>query len=85
MAKETNMHKYVALMNELEDMIEDKSFQEGDRLPSIRALAIRFKVSKSTVIRALNELERRHLIYSVPKSGYYVVKKRISGPTPERL
>lgn len=27
------MHKYVALMNELEDMIEDKSFQEGDRLP----------------------------------------------------
>ncbi|TWJ91117.1 2-aminoadipate transaminase [Bacillus licheniformis] len=74
------MHKYVALMNELEDMIEDKSFQEGDRLPSIRALAIRFKVSKSTVIRALNELERRHLIYSVPKSGYYVVKKTNQRP-----
>ena len=69
------MHKYVALMNQLEDMIEDKSFQEGDRLPSIRALSVRFNVSKSTVIRAFNELERRHLIYSVPKSGYYVVKK----------
>lgn len=79
------MHKYVALMNELEDMIEDKSFQEGDRLPSIRELSVRFKVSKSTVIRAFSELERQHLIYSVPKSGYYVVKKRISDQIPERL
>ncbi len=76
------MHKYVALMNELEDMIEDKSFQEGDRLPSIRELSVRFKVSKSTVIRAFSELERQHLIYSVPKSGYYVVKKTNQRPNP---
>ncbi len=62
-------------MNELEALIEGRSFQEGDRLPSIRTLAENFRVSKSTVIRALGELEKRHIIYSVPKSGYYVVKK----------
>ncbi|WP_307893314.1 aminotransferase-like domain-containing protein [Bacillus swezeyi] len=69
------MQKYVELMNELEALIEGKSYQEGDRLPSIRTLAAQFCVSKSTAIRALSELEKRHLIYSVPKSGYYVVKK----------
>lgn len=69
------MRKYVELMNELEALIEGKSYQEGDRLPSIRTLAAQFCVSKSTAIRALSELEKRHLIYSVPKSGYYVVKK----------
>lgn len=62
-------------MNELEALIEGRSIQEGDRLPSIRTLAENFRVSKSTVIRALGELEKRHIIYSVPKSGYYVVKK----------
>ncbi|GIN69093.1 MULTISPECIES: PLP-dependent aminotransferase family protein [Bacillus] len=69
------MQKYVGLMNELEALIEGRSIQEGDRLPSIRTLAENFRVSKSTVIRALGELEKRHIIYSVPKSGYYVVKK----------
>lgn len=62
-------------MNKLESLIEERSFQEGDKLPSIRTLAGEFRVSKSTVIRALSELEKRHMIYSVPKSGYYVVKK----------
>ncbi|MFN2746579.1 MULTISPECIES: aminotransferase-like domain-containing protein [unclassified Bacillus (in: firmicutes)] len=69
------MQKYVELMNELEALIEGRSYQEGDRLPSIRTLAAQFGVSKSTAIRALGELEKRHLIFSVPKSGYYVVKK----------
>ncbi|KKB73622.1 MULTISPECIES: PLP-dependent aminotransferase family protein [Bacillus] len=69
------MQKYVGLMNKLESLIEERSFQEGDKLPSIRTLAGEFRVSKSTVIRALSELEKRHMIYSVPKSGYYVVKK----------
>ncbi|UOY87821.1 PLP-dependent aminotransferase family protein [Bacillus glycinifermentans] len=69
------MQKYVGLMNELEALIEERSFHEGDKLPSIRTLAGKFRVSKSTVIRALSELEKRHMIYPVPKSGYYVVKK----------
>lgn len=56
-------------------MMQSSAYQEGDRLPSIRQLSARYQVSKSTVIRALQELEKRHLIYSVPKSGYYIVKK----------
>ncbi|WP_289138962.1 PLP-dependent aminotransferase family protein [uncultured Brevibacillus sp.] len=70
------MHKYLHLQNELESLIEGITYQDGDKLPSIRDLAIRYECSKSTIIRTLEELEKRHLIYSVPKSGFYVVKKQ---------
>ncbi|AFQ56291.1 GntR family transcriptional regulator [Bacillus subtilis subsp. subtilis] len=69
------MEKYMSLLTRIEEMMQSTSYQEGDRLPSIRQLSARYQVSKSTVIRALQELEKRHLIYSVPKSGYYIVKK----------
>ncbi|ARW05434.1 PLP-dependent aminotransferase family protein [Bacillus atrophaeus] len=69
------MEKYMSLLTKVEEMMQSRAYQEGDRLPSIRQLSDRYRVSKSTVIRALQELEKRHLIYSVPKSGYYIVKK----------
>lgn len=69
------MEKYMSLLTRIEEMMQSSAYQEGDRLPSIRQLSARYQVSKSTVIRALQELEKRHLIYSVPKSGYYIVKK----------
>lgn len=72
------MEKYMNVMIEVESLIEGGTFQEGARLPSIRQLAERFHVSKSTVIRALQELEKRHIIYAVPKSGYYLIKNEKS-------
>ncbi|MDF2719596.1 MAG: ydcR [Paenibacillus sp.] len=63
------------LLNELELLIDGGPYKEGDKLPSVRALAGQYGCNAGTVVRALNELERRHLIYSVPKSGYYVVKR----------
>lgn len=68
------MHKYMHLFNELEAGITNSTFKQGSKLPSIRELAERYHYSKSTVLAALEELERRHMIYSVPKSGYYVVQ-----------
>lgn len=70
------MEKYMSLVTRIEEMMQSTAYQEGDRLPSIRQLSARYQVSKSTVIRALQELEKRHLIYSVPKSGYYIVKRQ---------
>ena len=69
------MYKYLIVFNDLEKLIQTGELKEGDKLPSIRSLSIRFQCTKSTIIRALQELEKRHLIYSVLKSGYYVVKK----------
>lgn len=69
------MHKYLIIFNDLEKLIQTGECKEGDKLPSIRSLSARYQCTKSTIIRALQELEKRHLIYSVLKSGYYVVKK----------
>lgn len=70
------MYKYLSLLNELESMIQTEWLKEGEKLPSIRTLSERYSCSKSTAIKALQELEKRHMVYSVPKSGYYVIKKR---------
>ncbi|WP_051289962.1 aminotransferase-like domain-containing protein [Paenibacillus massiliensis] len=50
---------------------------DGYKLPSVRVLAARYQCSKSTVLQAYAELEREHLVYSLPKSGYFAVT---SGP-----
>ncbi|TYR81398.1 PLP-dependent aminotransferase family protein [Priestia megaterium] len=70
------MFKYLSLVTSLESQIQTGQFIEGTKLPSIRTLSEHYQCSKSTVIKALQELEKRHLVYAVPKSGYYVVKKR---------
>ncbi|MBN3522405.1 PLP-dependent aminotransferase family protein [Paenibacillus apiarius] len=69
------MYKYLSLLNDLEQWIQSGEYKEGDKLPSIRMLAGQYGCSKSTIIRALDELEQRHMVYSVAKSGYYVMKR----------
>ncbi|MDA2164354.1 PLP-dependent aminotransferase family protein [Bacillus pacificus] len=75
------MYKYLHILNDIEKMIQHGEIKEGQKLPSIRSLVAQYECNKATVIRALHELEKRHIIYSVPQSGYYVVKK--SGSTIE--
>ncbi|PFB31976.1 GntR family transcriptional regulator [Bacillus cereus] len=69
------MYKYLHVFNDLESMIQNGEIKEGKKLPSIRTLVTKYECNKATVIRALHELEKRHIIYSVPQSGYYVVRK----------
>ncbi|TCZ77149.1 PLP-dependent aminotransferase family protein [Paenibacillus albiflavus] len=77
------MHKFFLIVKELEEQIVNHNLKEGDKLPSIRVLANQYHVSKSTVIRALHDLEQRHIVYSVDKSGYYVVKSMITANVEE--
>ncbi|EEL50662.1 MULTISPECIES: PLP-dependent aminotransferase family protein [Bacillus cereus group] len=69
------MYKYLNVLNDLESMIQKGEIKEGKKLPSIRSLVSQYECNKATIIRALHELEKRHIIYSVPQSGYYVVKR----------
>jgi DNA-binding transcriptional MocR family regulator len=69
------MYKYSELINELEAQIAEDTYREGDKLPSIRELSLGYGCSKSTVIRALQDLQDKHLIYAASKSGYYVMKR----------
>ncbi|MEH7725053.1 PLP-dependent aminotransferase family protein [Bacillus altitudinis] len=68
------MRKYDQLVLNIKNKIESGEYNAGMKIPSIRHLAAQYAVSKSTVIKALDTLEREHLLYSVERSGYFVVK-----------
>ncbi|OZB96151.1 PLP-dependent aminotransferase family protein [Paenibacillus sp. XY044] len=70
---------YAEVMNQIEQLIDSGELKPGKRLPSIRSLAKRFGCSVNTIIKAYSELEKKHKIYSVSKSGYYVVERVPSG------
>jgi DNA-binding transcriptional MocR family regulator len=70
------MYKYLLIVNDIEQQLEQGQIKAGQKLPSIRDLSLRYACNKSTVIRAFTLLESRHLIYSIPQSGYYAVQQR---------
>lgn len=67
--------KYHQIINDIERDIQEHVLKQGQKLPSIRHLSQQYRCSKDTVQRALLELKYRRLIYSVPKSGYYILGK----------
>lgn len=70
-------YKYTEIMDYLRSEIEKDVYT--DKLPSIRGLAIKFACSNSTVIKAYNELEALSLVFSAPKSGYYINRNKKRG------
>jgi len=65
--------KFTKIVEEIKRQLTDGRLTAGSKLPSVRELADRFSCSKNTVMKAYEELEKEHLIYAVPKSGYFVV------------
>ncbi|MED1607579.1 PLP-dependent aminotransferase family protein [Cytobacillus kochii] len=65
--------KYKEIVAWVRHQLDAKQLKVGDKLPSIRSLAQQFQCSKNTVSKALAELEKLHIVYAKPKSGYYVV------------
>ena len=54
--------------------IISKKIQPGERLPSVRELALQTKVNPNTMQKALVELENLKLIYTERTNGKYVTK-----------
>lgn len=65
-------YKYEKLAETLTRDIENGTWQNGDKLPSIRALAAHYQLAKISVQNALHKLERQGLIEARPKSGFFV-------------
>ncbi|CAI6086427.1 PLP-dependent aminotransferase family protein [Cohnella sp. JJ-181] len=74
------MTRYEALVRDIEQKIDDGRIRGGQRLPSVREASAAYACSKSTVLRAYAELEKRHRLYTVPQSGYYAVPQRQEAP-----
>lgn len=86
MAKEMKSElqgKYRRLFLSIKQDIEEGNYKVGSKLPSIRETSARFNCSTATAIRAYRELEKGHLIYAKPKSGYYVLERKAFGSWEE--
>ncbi|MEI9431809.1 aminotransferase-like domain-containing protein [Mesorhizobium sp. Cs1299R1N3] len=74
---------YQQLAESLATPIRAGTFTRGERLPSVRELAGRRRVSIGTVLQAYRVLEDARLIEARPRSGYFVAARPASLPEPE--
>ena len=69
---DNNIPIYIQLVDKLKIYIISDKIKVGERLPSVRELAMQLKVNPNTVQRALGELENLKLIYTERTNGKYV-------------
>lgn len=63
---------YQQIMEQIKAMIATGILKAGDKLPSVRELAIEAEVNPNTMQKALSELEREGLLCSKRTSGRFV-------------
>ncbi len=61
------------------------SAMPGDALPGERQLAQRYKISRGTVVSALDHLAAGHLVERLPARGTFLTDEFLSGTTPRRI
>ena len=66
---------YIKIYKDYKKFIEMGLYQEGDKLPSVRTLALEEGINPNTVQRAYKMLEEEGLIISINKKGIYVSSK----------
>ncbi len=69
---DNNIPIYLQLVSLIKNDIIKGALSPGEKLPSIRDLAITYKVNPNTVSKALSELENISLIYTERTNGKYV-------------
>jgi GntR family transcriptional regulator len=72
---------YARVHRGIADQIESGALRSRDRLPTERALCEKFGVSRVTIRRALQELQRDGLISAAPGRGYHVSPEHVTEPT----
>jgi DNA-binding FadR family transcriptional regulator len=69
-----------AISAQLRNAIEAGTYSRGDQLPPERELAVAFRAARSTVRRALDELQRAGLVSRKLGSGTFVTASSAVGP-----
>lgn len=70
------MNKYNVIVDFINNEIDNGNIKHGEKMPTIRDLSDRFNCSKQTVVHAYEKLQKDHIVYSIPQSGYYLVDKK---------
>ena len=67
--------KFKAVVHFVEEQIRQGELKTGDHIPSVNAFRIRFKLSRSSIFLAMQELKSRGIIEAEPAVGYFVAVK----------
>ncbi len=63
---------YLQIVDFFYENILIREWQEGERIPSVREIAVLVEVNPNTAIRAFNHLQEMEIIYNKRGIGYFV-------------
>ncbi|MFQ7470452.1 GntR family transcriptional regulator [Amedibacillus dolichus] len=63
---------YLQIVEQMEMEIMSGHYPKGSKLPTVRELAMQYKVNPNTMQKAFVELEQRGLVFAKRTSGRYV-------------
>jgi DNA-binding transcriptional MocR family regulator len=64
------------------EQVASGKIENGQRLPSCRTVAGRLRVNKITVNKAYGQMEDEHLVFSIPRGGFYLIDCGQKRPKP---
>lgn len=67
---------YMQLMEQIKHDILTGTYSPGDKLPSVRDLAVAAAVNPNTMQKALSELEREGLLFTERTSGRFITNNK---------
>jgi GntR family transcriptional regulator len=74
---------YRQIIQLIEHAILARRLEPGDKLPTIRALAVDLRINPNTIAKAYNELEIRGIVTTQVGSGTFVSNKRMDAGQEE--
>lgn len=71
---QSNIPIYLQIMDDIKQQIVSGKLKPGDKLVSVRDLAMQYGVNPNTMQKALSELEWEKLLYTMRTAGRYVTE-----------
>ena len=68
---QSNIPIYLQIMDDIKQQIVSGKLKPGDKLASVRDLAMQYGVNPNTMQKALSELEWEKLLYTMRTAGRY--------------
>lgn len=75
---------YRQIIDQIQFAIADERLSCGDRLPTVRQLAVDLKINPNTVARAYQELEIKGVVNTQMGTGTFIGDEKIEIPELER-
>ena len=66
---------FIQIKEFYERLIDIGALKEGDAMPSVREVALQYKVNPNTIQRSFSLMVEDGYLTTIPKKGFYVLKR----------